>query len=269
MADIEPHLDSDNGTAVARGVAPITRATPCMQCGYDLRGLRVDSECPECRLPAARSHGVPHLVNTDRAWLITLERGSRFLMAAALVLFAPSLIVLLGMPTVFGFAVVGCTLITIVLIACGMYRLTAPEPGTPATEGNNSAREIARFCALATPFSMVCIFVLPPPIIAIMTAVAVVFLISALAAGLHLLSQLSERLSGQLALSRAARRARYGLIACGLLAVALTLLIFTSWSNGTLAGLAWLACYIVMLVSLVQFGRFGQALTPVIRAMPD
>ena len=27
---------------------PIERTTPCLRCGYDLKGLRVDGTCPEC-----------------------------------------------------------------------------------------------------------------------------------------------------------------------------------------------------------------------------
>jgi hypothetical protein len=44
------------GSAAAHRLA--TQDVPCLRCGYNLRGLKIDGLCPECGAPIARSlHG--------------------------------------------------------------------------------------------------------------------------------------------------------------------------------------------------------------------
>jgi hypothetical protein len=51
--------DPHNTRAMSREAAPIIETDrPCMSCGYNLRGLRLGIECPECGMPSKMPEGI-------------------------------------------------------------------------------------------------------------------------------------------------------------------------------------------------------------------
>lgn len=54
-----------------------TDGLTCLHCGYDLRGLSADGNCPECGRTIA-SGLQSHLRNNDPIWLARLELGAKF-----------------------------------------------------------------------------------------------------------------------------------------------------------------------------------------------
>lgn len=49
-------------------ISPVKGRTPCLQCGYDLRGLDVERACPECGRPVAASLPIDLSVPANRAY---------------------------------------------------------------------------------------------------------------------------------------------------------------------------------------------------------
>jgi hypothetical protein len=56
----------------------------CLKCSYNLRTLAVDSLCPECALPVARSIRGDLLKHADPRWVRKLTDGAELLFIAAL-----------------------------------------------------------------------------------------------------------------------------------------------------------------------------------------
>lgn len=131
---------------------------PCINCGYDLQGLTIDSNCPECGGPIARSWNQGLLRFSDLRWLRRVQRG---LMLMSLGFYAP----LLGVLACGVFGVISLktsisanvlNVICLVSLALspvtyvtGVYLFTAPEPGTSScTQGK---RIWVRFSSICVP----------------------------------------------------------------------------------------------------------------------
>lgn len=68
--------DTDAGAAIPGVVDGMVAAeVRCARCGYVLRGLAIERDCPECGLPIKRSIGLRRLVDADRDWLGRISLG--------------------------------------------------------------------------------------------------------------------------------------------------------------------------------------------------
>lgn len=57
---------------------------PCVDCGYNLRTLAADAQCPECKAPVAASLDPNLLRYADSSWLATISRGLLYIAVANL-----------------------------------------------------------------------------------------------------------------------------------------------------------------------------------------
>jgi predicted RNA-binding Zn-ribbon protein involved in translation (DUF1610 family) len=135
---------------------------PCITCGYDLRELPADVECPECGTPIARSRAGERLANASPGWLAGVVRGQRLLALGAVVtvtavfaqVFVPMVVGLAGLLVSRSVANLGEQITQIIaevviwigLLLCtgGTLLLTAPDPRDSLREGRLSARHVAR-----------------------------------------------------------------------------------------------------------------------------
>ncbi len=102
------------------------RDVPCLACGYNLRGLPLEHDCPECGQRIAAWVRDDRFMQLDAAWLARLRRGARLLQVgviAALPLVVPGLIV----------------------AATGLWPLTAAPPKTMG--GETAADRATRLAA--------------------------------------------------------------------------------------------------------------------------
>lgn len=157
----------------------------CTRCGYDLRGLSEDAECPECATPIVHSkHNL--LRYTDDDWLRSIVRGMRIAHVGRQFFFILVLIYLL-MLIVFGALsawnaideliissvmnaaaeVLGYLVLSaFILMGIGVWMVSAPEPRESGVDRSNLAYRISsatsvpvlglwRFLASAQPLGNV------------------------------------------------------------------------------------------------------------------
>ncbi len=126
----------------------------CRHCGYNLRGLALDGQCPECEMAIEKTLHAFLLRFCDPVWLKRLRSGLTLLIAmifaglAVGFIFGLSFLLLIGgtgetsLPLVSAFVLLLAGIWCMQLIA--YWRITSPEP-TPLHEENPlSARKIAR-----------------------------------------------------------------------------------------------------------------------------
>jgi len=104
----------------------IGRDAACYGCGYNLRSLAYDHDCPECGKPIAAWVRADRIGTIDPAWLGKARRGARVLQAgviAALPLIYPGL----------------------VIAWVGLWWLTAAMPGSAEGKADRAARLGARW----------------------------------------------------------------------------------------------------------------------------
>ena len=75
-SDKRDHSNSRDPAPLAIDATGIVdRDTPCRRCGYNLRGLNVDGQCPECGGPVELSTGDDRLTAANPRWLRQLSRA--------------------------------------------------------------------------------------------------------------------------------------------------------------------------------------------------
>jgi hypothetical protein len=138
------------------GTGRIAEDVPCQECGYNLRGLAEDDQCPECAAPISRSTRRDLLRFADPRWLQRLALGSRLVIFGSIGIFAAdigglvatwlltnrSMEVLETLHEVAGLVRAGLLLV----VAAGGWLLTTPEPGGAGPERRVGARKVARWC---------------------------------------------------------------------------------------------------------------------------
>lgn len=74
---------ASNGDAAPQGdnAAVVSQDAPCLDCGYNLRGLAPAGRCPECGDPIERTISGTNLRGAPLGWLLRVRRGCRLLIA--------------------------------------------------------------------------------------------------------------------------------------------------------------------------------------------
>jgi hypothetical protein len=118
------------GTAVpTEGADESGSTTPCLRCGYNLRGLRDDGRCPECGLAVARSAvSGDDLGHAPPGWLASLAWGARIVcFTMAFMILWGRLIAPLLLPTSLEWDVVMSAPLA-AAFAAGVWLLSRPQP---------------------------------------------------------------------------------------------------------------------------------------------
>lgn len=130
--------------------ATLIHDTPCRRCGYNLRGLREDGNCPECGTPVGRSVMGDLLRFADPGWLAQISSGLSMLLWLILFSILGTCVTgatgRTGAGSLFG-TVVTLGLATATIIA--MWKVTQPDPSGIGEESQFNARRIVRFIAVA------------------------------------------------------------------------------------------------------------------------
>lgn len=147
-------------TAVAPpAVPPSASVTPCISCGYDLRGLNPAGVCPECGRPVADTLDGNRLWRADPAWLKRVLNGLNLaLLAMILSVLSWALSQALGIfqigpsgitaTNLSAYSLVdqGLQLAILALSSLGYYRLSCQEPqNTPHATPDGSRTWLRRF----------------------------------------------------------------------------------------------------------------------------
>lgn len=120
----------------------------CVDCGYNLRGLKVDGRCPECNALIRHSlHGC-RLRFANPRWLSRVRVGAYLKLGSVGVAAVGTLVSGLitsqrVSPTVDGATI----LITQILLLLGLFALTTQEPREAQMERTFCVRKVARMCA--------------------------------------------------------------------------------------------------------------------------
>jgi cytochrome b561 len=115
---------------------------PCAICGYNLKGLSVDANCPECGQSVARSY-TPDLLRSNPQWLRHQANTMLLLGALCLVNFQPFNYSLRGFQVWIGFGI----LLSIATVwAC--WRLATPEPPGPPADGEATLQRMLRLAPI-------------------------------------------------------------------------------------------------------------------------
>ncbi|MBN1512007.1 MAG: hypothetical protein JXB13_08330 [Phycisphaerae bacterium] len=141
MTDSSPHIAESE----------ISRDTPCVTCGYNLRGLPPDGRCPECDTPIDWSLGRYRLCLADTNWLDSLGRGVHFIIwgiVAAIIAVPATITCALVDVWILWIVPVGTGIVWAVLTTRGTWLLTTPEPTSPIPEERHSLRWVIRVCMM-------------------------------------------------------------------------------------------------------------------------
>jgi hypothetical protein len=149
MSDISTSIPSRQPASV------VTLDSACRKCGYNLRGLQADGQCPECGSPVALSVHGNLLRYSDPVWLRRIARGIGLLLLGYY--FVVGLPLLAGAVEIF--AAPGLPLGTArlenaffmllstvrdLLIWIGIWLFTAPDPSGVDEYRYRTVRKIAR-----------------------------------------------------------------------------------------------------------------------------
>jgi len=129
-------------------------SVPCERCGYDLKGLLLSTDCPECQLSVERSLRSERLIFADARWMARVRRGMAWMMAV--ILFVPVAALASSwalVPGVRSRAIellahgAVSALVTAPVLALAIWRAGAPEPGS---------KILRRYRPRAPVFALVC-----------------------------------------------------------------------------------------------------------------
>jgi len=226
----------------------LQRDVPCIKCGYNLRGLPRDRNCPECGTPVTRSAPGDLLSAADPAWLSSVYRGqSRITIAGVLLLVTVPVVIAIDTlfdsfldtnPPVRRALGLVPWLLCLGLLSLGIIRVTTRDPRLTLTEQPVVLRRMTRMATFLTLW--LCIAynvadpVLQPAATAYSTARAIVGwafflgLVATAIAASHYLGRLAERVPDtQLADKTKLTAKRFGILVLVLLVVELI-----AWAAG-------------------------------------
>ncbi len=140
----EQALPNDAITLSAEASAPV-----CHGCGYNLQGLPRDGRCPECHAPAWVAAAGDALQFADPSWVRALVGGARLILLGYVALWVAPLLgagvlslLSVDQRLVGALGLCGGACLASIVMACGMWRFSTPEPGV--VERGMSARRWIR-----------------------------------------------------------------------------------------------------------------------------
>jgi hypothetical protein len=148
-----PTPDSDS-------VSMVAGACSCVHCSYELRGLPITGQCPECGLPIADSlkgfllqHAAPEYIKKITGGL-SLVLNMILLMVASFIamIFVASVLLPTTALTGRSFQFIAQLVMFLISIgsALGYYRFSEPDPGYAVTEQPNAARSVLRITVIVS-----------------------------------------------------------------------------------------------------------------------
>ncbi|MFN0137612.1 MAG: hypothetical protein ACKVS9_16025 [Phycisphaerae bacterium] len=123
----------------------------CRRCGYNLRGLSWEGNCPECALQVIRSTGERWLSLSDLGWLYTLRRGHYCLIWASVLAMGGLLgVMLLGRGQANSTEQLATIWFAVMTVwACaGSMLMATPEPNLTGQAFEERTRQFSRFWSL-------------------------------------------------------------------------------------------------------------------------
>lgn len=120
--------------------------TLCVSCAYNLRGLTVDHNCPECGTPINRSLRGNLLEFCDPKWVSRLATGAGLTLAACWCL-AAAIVLLIVLVSIGGAETpvwLALHLVTTSLFVLGAWLLTSPDPRDHMQDAPGRAKRLAR-----------------------------------------------------------------------------------------------------------------------------
>lgn len=121
---------------------------PCVRCGYDLRGLALGGDCPECGAPVGRSAAGDLIAHADPVWADCVARGVRLILVSIVAWIAAIAGGWLaarrgpGLADYFFHFFAGSA--AWILGLAGAWLATAPDPARAESEPRWSSRKAAR-----------------------------------------------------------------------------------------------------------------------------
>jgi len=119
---------------------------PCRHCGYNLRGLRQDSRCPECGVPVSLAIHGDLLSYADPGWVAGLARGTTYILWGVLItlLVAVLNVGLEHLAAIPAAVTAGVALFAGLVGFYGAWLLTARDPSGIGEDPYVTARKIVR-----------------------------------------------------------------------------------------------------------------------------
>jgi hypothetical protein len=125
--------------------------TPCRKCGYNLRGLLTDAQCPECGVIVAASISGDLLRYCPPDWVAALARGVKFILAGVVVTIFGGILAIILKAVLDPLASVVTPLTNLAgyaLFVIGSWLVTTPDPSGSGEDKYGTARKIIRITLL-------------------------------------------------------------------------------------------------------------------------